>query len=608
MPIVPHFPLGAAALPLLLLTAPMAHGAQGDLVDPHPTLTASLSAEQFTAQLNATEDGRQILALATGQAKGGALTWGVAIYHFEYRTVGGAGEPTTASAALMVPTGGPDPDARHAIVLYAHGSESLHTFNMADFNHPVDDTIPTVAAIFAGNGYVVVAPNFAGYDTSTLPYFPAFNAEQQSQDMIDALKASRTLLDQGGLEASPRCSGQLFIHGDSLGGYVAMATHRAMEAKGMTVTASAPSSGPYALGAVCDAIFAGQVDFGATGLAPMLTSSYLHSYKDEPRIGNIYPLTGTSWDAYEAAYAQGIDSLVPGPVDLATLIGNGQLPFALFNSTPPSAADLATGLAEAKVAPRDANGVTTALTTRLPGLTPPTGTPMDNLFALGFGTPNLMRNDYRTGYLADALLHPFGLAPDFHSARHPLRRAAAFNDLTGWLPAAPTQLSGGHNDPVVFYALNTGSVVAFWQTLPWVDPALARAPYDVDPGLDFGTLANVAGEAIGGDLAQGVTAVDPLASDLAEALRLALEPANFPGADDLQKGFLHALRKDLVSQLHGPALQGLLAQGGGSLQGLPQAVGGQVYGILLSDYHDLANQFCHAKAYRFFRECEAISR
>src|ERR1700677_4739937 len=29
----------------------------------------------------------------------------VLMYHIEYETVGGAGEPTTASAALMVPTG-----------------------------------------------------------------------------------------------------------------------------------------------------------------------------------------------------------------------------------------------------------------------------------------------------------------------------------------------------------------------------------------------------------------------------------------------------------------------------------------------------------------------
>ena len=37
-----------------------------------------------------------------------------------------------------------------------------------------------------------------------------------------------------------------------------MATHRAMQAAGMTVTASAPMSGPYALSAFVDAVFRGR--------------------------------------------------------------------------------------------------------------------------------------------------------------------------------------------------------------------------------------------------------------------------------------------------------------------------------------------------------------
>jgi len=29
-----------------------------------------------------------------------------------------------------------------------------------------------MAAVFASQGYIVVAPNYAGYDSSTLPYHP----------------------------------------------------------------------------------------------------------------------------------------------------------------------------------------------------------------------------------------------------------------------------------------------------------------------------------------------------------------------------------------------------------------------------------------------------
>ena len=88
-------------------------------------------------------------------------------------------------------------------------------------------------------------------------------------------------------------NGQLFITGYSQGGYVAMATHLAMQAAGMTVTASAPLSGPYALAAFVDAEFEGEVSGGAPIAATMLLTAYQNSY------GNIY--TSTS-EVYSPQY------------------------------------------------------------------------------------------------------------------------------------------------------------------------------------------------------------------------------------------------------------------------------------------------------------------
>jgi multiple sugar transport system permease protein len=57
----------------------------------------------------------------------------VDVYQLKYQTVGGQGEPTTASGALMIPVGsdgactGPRP-----VALYAHGKRNLRSFNMAD--------------------------------------------------------------------------------------------------------------------------------------------------------------------------------------------------------------------------------------------------------------------------------------------------------------------------------------------------------------------------------------------------------------------------------------------------------------------------------------------
>jgi len=79
--------------------------------------------------------------------------------------------------------------------------------------------------VFAAHGYIVVAPNYAGYDTSSLPYHPFLNGDQQSKDMIDALAAARTALPNTS-SAATSDSGKLFVSGYSQGGYVAMATHK----------------------------------------------------------------------------------------------------------------------------------------------------------------------------------------------------------------------------------------------------------------------------------------------------------------------------------------------------------------------------------------------
>src|SRR6185437_2414676 len=107
---------------------------------------------------------------------------------------------------------------------------------------------------------------------------PYLVAAQQSHDMMDALSAARSAFSKVGASAGTK----LFITGYSQGGYVALATYRAMLAAGMSVTAAAPMSGPYALSAFADAIFMGEVDGGATINLTLVASSYQHSY------GNVY--------------------------------------------------------------------------------------------------------------------------------------------------------------------------------------------------------------------------------------------------------------------------------------------------------------------------------
>jgi hypothetical protein len=355
----------------------------------------------------------------------------VTAYHFEYETVGGQGEPTTASAALIVPVGsnwrcqGPRP-----IILYAHGKRDFKYYNIADLNNNGNYEGLLLAFTCAARGYIVVAPNYAGYDTSTLPYHAYLNADQQSKDMYDALTAARAALPGTGSADG----GKLFITGYSEGGYVAMATHRAFEANGVPVTASVPMSGPYALSAFGDAVFLGQVDAGAPAQLIMLATSYQRSY------GNLY---STPNEIFEDRYATGIDTLLPTPVGTGTLVADGFFPdSALFNSTPP-----------------------------VPGLAPftPATAPaaLATVFAMGFGTANLVKNSYRMSYLEDAVSNPDGAYPNTFNGLPPTNPTNSFrvdlknNDLRNWTPIAPMLLCGGDQDPVVFY-LNTQLMQGYW--------------------------------------------------------------------------------------------------------------------------------------------------
>jgi hypothetical protein len=405
---------------------------RGSLIHDPPFRIASLDAATFGAEVGASASGAQLLEVA------GQPTCGVDFYYMEYNTVGGMGEPTTASGALMVPTGSAAQcSGGRPIVLYGHGTDTDRSTNIADITNPSNTEGALIAAMFAAQGYIVVAPNYAGYDTSTLTYHPYLNADQQSKDMIDALTAARTALPQT-LTKSTTDGGKLFITGYSQGGYVAMATHRAMQALGMPVTASAPMSGPYALEAFGDAVFYGQVNIGSTVFTPLLVTSYQEAY------GNIYHATT---DVYEAKYASEMADLLPTLTPLATLFQNGILPqSALFNSTPP-----VTGT------PLDA-----AL-----------AVPANPLFASGFGTSNLVTNNFRLAYVLDAVASPDGAVPTpiagvpvAANPQNPLRKAFKTNDLRNWVPQRPVLMCGGDQDPTVFFSVNTLVMQQYWAALP----------------------------------------------------------------------------------------------------------------------------------------------
>ena len=411
-------------------------GARGSLVMNPPLQVAALDAAQFQARLSPS-----LLQLA------GTPQCGVDFRTIEYGTVGGAGEQTNATGALMVPTGSaPGCSGPRPVVLYAHGTSEEKTYNISNITDPSRPGATEgllLGAMYAAQGFIVVAPNYAGYDASRLGYHPYLNADQSAKEMVDALSAARKALPRIGASQD---SGQLLLTGYSQGGHVTMATQRALQAAGQKVTAAAPMSGPYALSAMGDQMFFGNVSLAATLFVPMLMTSYQKAY------GNLYRQPS---EVYTAPYAAKMESLLPGTGSFETLIAQGTLPQALFSSTAP--------------APEFA------------AITPPTEpADMAPLFALGFGSNHLLNNATRLAYLQDALANPDGahytggnVMPPANP-QNPLRQALQRNDLRGWQPQRPTLLCAGSADPTVPYRPNTRLMEQLW-SIP--------SPHALPPGV-----------------------------------------------------------------------------------------------------------------------------
>lgn len=244
----------------------------------------------------------------------------VEVRTIKYQTVGGAGESTTATAGVAVPIGNnPVCQGDRPLLLYAHGTSPKQDYDITASKEGFNGL---AAAVFAARGYVVVAPNYTGYNDSWLDYHPYLNAQAQADDMVDALRAARELF-KAESRVTPR---QLFISGYSQGGFVAMATHRLMEQRypeEFSVTASFPMSGPYSLEQTVLETLSGRDIDGATPLFSYIADSYQRSY------GDIY---GSSAELFEAPFDLTAPGLFPGNLSASDSVTSGLLPERLLAS------------------------------------------------------------------------------------------------------------------------------------------------------------------------------------------------------------------------------------------------------------------------------------
>ncbi len=311
---------------------------RGSLVEP--------AADGVLTTLTAAEiDG--ITASNGMQALTGAAQCDVQYVSLTYRTVGAQGEdrlpdrePIQVSGALLLPAGA-CADTAAPLLAYARGTEVRKPRTLAD---PQDTEAFLLAAMYAAQGYAVVASDYLGYAKSNYPFHPYLHADSEASTVIDAIRAARNAAEELGAPLN----GQVMLAGYSQGGHSSMAAHRAIERDmpdEIGVVAGAHLAGPYNLsGSFANADLDNPIA-GYQFFVPFIVTAWQKVY------GNIYTDPA---EIFKAPYVGGIEDLLPSPtLDYTTLVTSGALP----GGTPKQAQDALFDLAylqDAKTNPDNA--------------------------------------------------------------------------------------------------------------------------------------------------------------------------------------------------------------------------------------------------------------
>lgn len=246
----------------------------------------------------------------------------VKVIGLNYVTPGVRGETSNASGVLLMPTGA-DCTAPAPLVAYAKGTDVQKRRTLAN---PAEGETGLLAAMYAGQGYAVVATDYLGFAKSNYSFHPYLHADSQATSVIDSIRAARRAAERQG----DRLNGKVMLTGYSQGGHASMAAHRAIErdlGAEINVVAGAHLAGPYNLSGsmkLPDAIA------GYQFFVPFLVTAWQKIY------GNLYSDVNA---AFKAPYAEWIETLLPSPtLNYTTLVTSGKLP-GINGETPNQARD-----------------------------------------------------------------------------------------------------------------------------------------------------------------------------------------------------------------------------------------------------------------------------
>jgi hypothetical protein len=154
---------------------------------------------------------------------------------------------------------------------------------------------PPSSAIFAGAGFIYIAPDYLGLGDSTVPRHRYFHAATEASSAVDLLAASRDVLRS----LRVRRGDELFTFGFSQGGHAALALQRALERRRVEVTATATVGGVFDP----ERFFLLGIADTTTVTVPLYISYLLLAYDD------LYDVYRRPADVFRQPYAATVPSL-----------------------------------------------------------------------------------------------------------------------------------------------------------------------------------------------------------------------------------------------------------------------------------------------------------
>jgi hypothetical protein len=238
---------------------------------------------------------------------------GVDVYKIEYETLDGRLGPTKASGALFVPTGFGSPAS---LLAYQHGT--IH--RRADAPSNPGATERDIGLIAASHGYIVAMADYLGLGTGSTLTHPYVHRRSSATAVVDMLRAARfAVTNLAGIrqDVPLGLNNKLFLFGYSQGAYVTMAAQMEIERKHpgeFTITASAPSNGPYDLSGTMAGIMTASQPYSSPNYLPYLLLTYNTIYPmfDDPAEIMIEPYASTLPPLFDGEHTGAeIDAAMP---------------------------------------------------------------------------------------------------------------------------------------------------------------------------------------------------------------------------------------------------------------------------------------------------------